>query len=175
MDDNQPECSNCGTNWKSFDQSSPPVGLSNRIKYWAKQNLATSSFAPITSTAQKRYTPTGVAGASSSTSSNSTSGQNIAAMLSSSRLQSGGLAQAHGVHQNGTPGFHNNDPRIIFGIRSKYGLDHIETIGTRDNLDDSSFFGELKSRHDTCRPFLHRWLSPFRFRYCNFVRVSFPI
>lgn len=71
-------------------------------------------------------------------------------------------------------GFKKNDPRIIFGIRRKYGLDHIETIGTRDDLDDSLFFGELKTRHDAHRSIAHRWLSPFRFRYCNFVRVSSP-
>lgn len=175
MDSNPLECSYCGTNPKSLNRSSSSVSFFEKIRYWTKHSLAISLFAPNPSTAQQRYTPSGAAGASSGTPSNFNSGQNTTKMPFSSATHSGGPTQVYGVGHNSSPvGLQKNDPRIIFGIRRKYGLDHIETIGTRDDLDDSLFFGELKTRHDAHRSIAHRWLSPFRFRYCNFVRVSSP-
>lgn len=64
---------------------------------------------------------------------------------------------------------------VVFGVREWHGFDNIENIETRTDLQDNSFFHDLRLRHKKNRGALKRWFSPFRFRFCKFVQVSASI
>ncbi|KAH4262248.1 hypothetical protein HBI70_010630 [Parastagonospora nodorum] len=80
---------------------------------------------------------------------------------------------AQGQHSNATT---SNMPsmshRILFGIQgSKWSLD-LEQIQISSLIEDSEFFRELKIRHKRHRSWAKRTLSPFRFRFCRFVKFE---
>jgi hypothetical protein len=61
---------------------------------------------------------------------------------------------------------------VVFGIKDMRGFNAIENIQTRVQLRDTTFFEELKRSHGRHRWIFQRWFSPYRFRYCKFVKVS---
>jgi hypothetical protein len=62
--------------------------------------------------------------------------------------------------------------RIIFGIQGVRRSLEIEQIEISSQMNDQSFFSELKTRYKKHRAYFQRFLSPFRFRHCNFVKVG---
>lgn len=62
--------------------------------------------------------------------------------------------------------------RIIFGIQGVRKSLEIEQIEVSSQMNDQIFFSELKTRYKKHRSFFRRFLSPFRFRHCNFVKVG---
>jgi hypothetical protein len=61
---------------------------------------------------------------------------------------------------------------VVFGIKDMRGFDAIENIKTQVQLRDTTFFEDLKRRHGRHRWLFQQWFSPYRFRYCKFVKVS---
>jgi len=67
-----------------------------------------------------------------------------------------------------------SDPslRILFGVQgSRWSLE-IEQISVTTLLNDPAFFRQLKTRYKKHRSWLKRLLSPFRFRFCRFVKLE---
>jgi hypothetical protein len=61
--------------------------------------------------------------------------------------------------------------RILFGVQgSRWSLD-LEQIHMSSIDNDPAFFRELKIRYRKHRGLLKRIASPFRFRFCKFVKV----
>jgi hypothetical protein len=62
--------------------------------------------------------------------------------------------------------------RILFAIQgSKWSLG-LEEIPVSRLLNDPEFFRILKARYKKHRNLVRRLISPFRFRYCRFVKVT---
>lgn len=65
--------------------------------------------------------------------------------------------------------------RILFAVQgSRWSLDP-EQIPVSSLLHDAGFFRELKVRYKKHRNMIKRIMSPFRFRFCRFVKVRTPI
>lgn len=123
-----------------------------------------------TSSARLRYTPSDMTAAERSPAS----AQNTSSATSSqSGNIAGNVAQAQSSGANGKPG---HPPQfsawIIFGIEDGFGFNDIENIDMSCPLmNDITFFTELKRLETKYRWPLLRWLSPYVFCYCKFVRV----
>jgi hypothetical protein len=64
--------------------------------------------------------------------------------------------------------------RVLFAVQgSRWSLD-LEQIPVTSLLNDPAFFRELKTRYKKHRSLIRRLVSPFRFRYCRFVKVCSP-
>lgn len=91
---------------------------------------------------------------------------------------------ANNVSNNNFPQVHGNSTRgpsnvvqmppmqILFGIQGMRRSLEVEQIEICSQMNDQIFFSELKARHQKHRWLFKRWFSPFRFRYCNFVKVG---
>ncbi|KAI4703158.1 hypothetical protein J4E81_002035 [Alternaria sp. BMP 2799] len=61
--------------------------------------------------------------------------------------------------------------RVLFGVQgSRWSLE-VEQISTA-LLNDPAFFRELKTRYKKHRHWIKRLISPFRFRFCRFVKLE---
>jgi hypothetical protein len=111
----------------------------------------------------------------------------VSASASSSTLQgvsTANLTPAAGGSSNNSPQVQGSSSidlrttaqavplRILFGIQGMRKTLEIEQIEISSQVNDPMFFSELKTRYKKHRWFLKRWLSPFLFRHCNFVKVS---
>jgi hypothetical protein len=136
--------------------------------FQTKQNAPSST--PGSSTASKRYTPAG------STQTMSSSSPAQAPNSGDSKKQSSSAGNASPQVQSQTPSASTNADasaaqRILFGVQgSRWSLDleqiHVSSIG-----NDPAFFRELKVRYRKHRSWAKRIASPFRFRFCKFVKV----
>ncbi|KAI4929398.1 uncharacterized protein J4E92_005062 [Alternaria infectoria] len=62
--------------------------------------------------------------------------------------------------------------RVLFGIQgSRWSLE-VEQINITAALNDPAFFRELKARYKKHRHWIKRFISPFRFRFCRFVKLE---
>ncbi|KAI4629850.1 uncharacterized protein J4E87_003037 [Alternaria ethzedia] len=62
--------------------------------------------------------------------------------------------------------------RVLFGVQgSRWSLE-IEQIDITAALNDPAFFRELKIRYKKHRNWIKRLISPFRFRFCRFVKLE---
>jgi len=62
--------------------------------------------------------------------------------------------------------------RVLFGIQGRRWSLELEQILLGGLSNDPTFFRELKERYKRHRGLLKRVLSPYRFRFCRFVKVS---
>jgi hypothetical protein len=135
----------------------------------AKHYADTMSSISGHSKASERYTP---AGSNIGTSSQS-SVQNTSATQSHKVLGDDNEASAQPQNPtNANPSTpHMESQRILFAIQgSKWSLG-LEQIPISSSLDDPTFFRDLKVRHKQHRNWIKRIMSPFRFRFCRFVKV----
>lgn len=124
------------------------------------------------SMAQQRYTPSPVNNPNPA----STAGQGIRnpAISNHANNTTGNFMQV----QNSKPSQCSTNPPhvplwVIFGVQDRSEFSNIENIEMLSpSMSDIVFFKELKRLENKHRwPFL-RWLSPYIFSYCKFVRVS---
>jgi hypothetical protein len=115
--------------------------------------------------------PRGVSKASASASSSVPQG-----MTNPNPANSGSSNNSPQVHGNSISGPSNTaqipPTQILFGIQGMRRSLEVEQIEISSQTNDQILFSELKARHKKHRWLFKRWLSPFRFRYCNFVKVS---
>ncbi|KAH7096085.1 hypothetical protein FB567DRAFT_48711 [Paraphoma chrysanthemicola] len=70
------------------------------------------------------------------------------------------------------PSKNQGSHRVLFGVQGpRWSLD-LEQIPVTSLLNDPTFFRELKKRYKKHRSVLKRIASPFRFRYCRFVKFE---
>lgn len=62
---------------------------------------------------------------------------------------------------------------ILFGVQGFRWSLELEQIKLSSLINDPMFFRELKARYKRHRGWLKLLLSPFRFRFCRFVKVNF--
>lgn len=62
--------------------------------------------------------------------------------------------------------------RILFGVQGRRWSLELEQIIIAGLSNDPTFFRELKARYKRHRGFIKLLLSPYRFRFCRFVKVS---
>lgn len=62
--------------------------------------------------------------------------------------------------------------RVIFGVQGVRRSLEIEQLSIMDDTNDQMFFSQLKTQYKKHRSYFGRFLSPFRFRHCNFVKVG---
>lgn len=142
--------------------------IANTLNWEALSSSLAGQNSP--STAQQRYTPT-AATASPSSISVRDSTQTIPPISSGSNSDS--FTQAHGGGSSTMSTAPQGAPLwVVFGIKNMHEFDEIENIEISSLLNDPSFFKELKTRYNKHRWLFQRWVSPFRFRHCNFVQVS---
>ncbi|KAI4637814.1 hypothetical protein J4E83_000632 [Alternaria metachromatica] len=123
------------------------------------------------SRASQRYTPTSTSATSAPVASPQTAGgvnSNLSAPGSaSSPLQV--LGQPATVPSKTVPG---PSLRVLFGVQgSRWSLE-VEQISVTALLNDPAFFRELKTRYKKHRSWIKRLISPFRFRFCRFVKLE---
>ncbi|XP_014560348.1 hypothetical protein COCVIDRAFT_89616 [Bipolaris victoriae FI3] len=118
----------------------PVLGLLEHNKQRSASSGSSSSKAAMA------YTPT----------SNNTSG------ASSSNISCGPTAPSPTTQPAPT--------RIIFGVQGLRKSLEIEQIEICSQMNDQIFFLELKKRYKKHRLMVSRWLSPFQFHHCDFVR-----
>jgi len=137
---------------------------------WIKGAVGRAPGPSSSSTAKQRYTPT----SSSATPTPATS----------SRVAVGtGTSPSVGNSNNSTPqvsgqpttvsptAVPNSSLHVLFGVQgSRWSLE-VEQINTA-LLNDPAFFRELKTRYKKHRSWIKRLISPFRFRFCRFVKLE---
>jgi hypothetical protein len=133
---------------------------------WIKAAAGGASSPSNSSTARQRYTPT-----SSSTTSTpvvgGTSTNPAATNNSSSAPQVSGQPTTAPLTAIPDPSL-----RILFGVQgSRWSLE-VEQINITAVLNDPAFFRELKTRYKKHRSWIKRLVSPFRFRFCRFVKLE---
>ena len=144
---------------------------------WTKTAVGQSSNPPNSSTARQRYTPP----SSSSTTtpvanSQRTSGSSTspsAMNSSSSSPQISGQPTAVAATAVAATALPNPSLRVLFGVQgSRWSLE-VEQISITAAMNDPAFFRELKTRYSKHRSWMKKLVSPFRFRFCRFVKVPF--
>ncbi|KAH8727556.1 hypothetical protein GQ44DRAFT_703430 [Phaeosphaeriaceae sp. PMI808] len=137
--------------------------------YFSKQKSNAPSNNGGQSKAGKRYTPTSftvVTSSSCGTQSVSLEGSNGSDDANTSPSMQ---TQVPNVPEN-----LSSDPlkRMLFAIQgSRWSLD-LEQISVSTQLNDPAFFRELNTRYKKHRNWIKRMVSPFRFRFCKFVRFE---
>jgi hypothetical protein len=141
------------------------------------RNTATRSAPPgqTPSKAAKAYTPASDSTSATSSSTISPTPRDASAPSTASPSNSNkDHVQIHGSSsRSASPTGHIPPTRIIFGIqgaRRSLEIEQIDVIAGQ--MNDQLFFSELRIRHRTHRSWVRRLMSPFRFRHCNFVKVS---
>ncbi|KAF2130731.1 hypothetical protein P153DRAFT_336557 [Dothidotthia symphoricarpi CBS 119687] len=131
----------------------------------------TSSSGSKQSKAMQRYTPPGSSSASSSTQIS----QNLS-QIPSNTTSGNGSTKSVQVQGNSTNSTIAPPPPVsnwvLFGVQgSRWSLE-LEHIGISNLINDPTFFSELKSRYKRHRGWTRFLLSPFRFRFCRFVKFE---
>lgn len=168
MDEHPPECYCCTTTTTSMNWV---MALANIYQLFWKLPLihlmAPSMGTVSLSRAQARYTPNDI----------NTGGSIVlqpqrfpAAEIQSSPSDRLTGTQAHDPAPNTIPPVVSSC--VVFGIRDMHGFHDIEHLDTDVQLNDSTFFQQLKESHKKHRWRVQNWLSPYVFRYCRFVQVS---
>lgn len=65
--------------------------------------------------------------------------------------------------------------RVLFGVQGRRWSLELEKIILAGLSNDPTFFRELKARYKKHRSSIKLLLSPYRFRFCRFVKVSFLV
>jgi hypothetical protein len=144
--------------------------LSKFPNLWSNQNTSIPSSTSKPSSASERYTPAGSTQAMPS--SSATPAPNSAGPGTPSGSAGTGSPQVQGQipsasSRNGA----SEAQRILFGVQgSRWSLD-LEQIHMSSIDNDPAFFWELKIRYRKHRGLFKRIASPFRFRFCKFVKV----
>ena len=138
---------------------------------WIKANSGSAASSSTSSTASQRYTP-----ATSSTISTPVTSSPVAGRTgtSPSAINSSNFAPRITGQPTNVPPTAVPDPslRVLFGVQgSRWSLE-IEQIGVTALLNDPAFFRELKTRYKKHRSWIKRLVSPFRFRFCRFVKLE---
>jgi len=128
---------------------------------------------PGQSKASERYTP-----ANPGSTSSSTSGSR-ATNIANPNKQSQGAGNASSPQtQDQAPNVSakelpESSHRILFAVQgSRWSLD-LEQIHVSNVPNDPVFFRELKTLYKKHRSWIKRAMSPFRFRFCKFVKVRY--
>jgi hypothetical protein len=171
--DHPHDCSCCGTmtaptSWMAvFHRICRSVA---RICHWKILRFASAN-QESSSKAQQLYTPASVMTTIASSVHTHSPIQGTRSMTSpitngpDGMQAQGGYSSADFVPPQRKPSW------VVLGVQNTPDFDEIENIEMTTLLNDTSFFQELKIRHDKHRRLFQRWFSPFRFRYCKFVRV----
>jgi len=140
---------------------------------WVKAVIRSAASSSSSSTASQRYTP-----ATSSTISTppAVASSPVAARTSTSPSTVNSSSSAPQVSSQPTtvPSTAFPDPslRVLFCVQgSRWSLE-VEEISITALLNDPAFFRELKTRYKKHRSLTKRLISPFRFRFCRFVKLE---
>jgi len=169
----RPGKTSSATSPQSVDRTPEPQTkpwYSNLPMAWTKAAASTAASPSHSSTASQRYTP-------ANPSATSTMGTNSAAAGETSTNPSA-INNSNSIPQiAGQPATNPSivlpDPslRVLFGVQgSRWSLE-VEQISTA-LLNDPAFFRELKTRYKKHRSWIKRLISPFRFRFCRFVKLE---
>jgi hypothetical protein len=125
------------------------------------------------SRAAMAYTPTpnNTSGVSSSTISSSSVGASVSGVVPQNIGSNNSTQTQRCSPIVPSPILPKAPTRIIFGIQGLRKSLEIEQIMVSNQMNDQTFFPELRNRYKKHRLSLLRWLSPFQFRHCDFVRV----
>jgi hypothetical protein len=159
----------------SEDLDISPVDLIMLALTWIIDKLPTSQppvVAPA-SAAQQRYTPSSLTANASTitTGAQSVPSNNLVAHSSTSN-NNNSVQQAQSSGPVPMPTVHNASMWVIFGIKDAADYSEIENIQTPHLImNDEKFFTELRRLDHKYRWTSFRWLSPWIFDHCKFVRV----
>jgi len=126
------------------------------------------------SKAARTYTPAlqGAVGATSSTTTPVPGGANTSNTAASNNENNNGI-QTQGSHSTAqSTATQKASARVIFGVQGVRRSLEIEQLGIFDDTNDRTFFSELKTQYKKHRSYFGRFVSPFCFQHCNFVKVS---
>lgn len=135
-----------------------------------EQSTSDSLSAETHSKAGQRYPPTSSTGSTSSRSSSP------ATSSIDPQKQLKGAANAPLQTQGQTSNLlissgMNGSLRILFGVQSSHWFTNLEQIDISSINNDPKFFRKIKLRYKKYRSWIKRIASPFRFRFCSFVKV----
>ncbi|CAN9296463.1 unnamed protein product [Alternaria alternata] len=136
-----------------------------------KSTASRSSGSSASSKASQRYTPTSSSAVPTSTNNSQTTSETDTNSLATDNGNSSPQisGQSATVLAATSP-----DPskRVLFAVQgSRWSLE-VEQISITTLLNDPMFFRELKTRYRKHRSWIKRLASPFRFRFCRFVKLE---
>jgi hypothetical protein len=137
---------------------------------WSRKVTAGSSYAVAKSRASQRYTPTGSStqGSIASDYQPASGGKPHPLSNNNSNIPANLQIQQSPVDPM-TPAKDSN--RILLAVQGPRWSLEVEQIHVTGSLNDPVFFRELRKRYKKHRSWMKRLLSPFRFRFCRFVKV----
>jgi len=138
---------------------------------WIKATISSAARSFKSSTASKRYTPTTSSTTSTPVTSSPAAGNTS---TSPSAMNSSNSTPQVSSSPTTAPPTAVPDPslRVLFGVQgSRWSLE-VEQISVTAALNDPAFFRELRTRYKRHRSWMKRLISPFRFRFCRFVKLE---
>jgi hypothetical protein len=124
------------------------------------------------SQAARQYTPAGSSSAAASSSTNySSMSKNTQSGSPNSSI--GGPTEIKSQFSSNASHYIPTSPvRILFGVQGRRWSLELEQIILSGLSNDPTLFRELKARYRRHRGLIKLLLSPYRFRFCRFVKVS---
>ena len=135
-----------------------------------RSTASRSSSSSVSSKASQRYTPTNSSAVPKSRSNSQTTGETDTNSLATDNDNSS--PQTSGQSATVLAATSPDPPkRVLFAMQGSRCSLEVEQISITTLLNDPIFVRELKTQYKKHRTWIKRLASPFRFRFCRFVKV----